>query len=110
MKPEAILQAAAELIDQIESTETPANDVINTYTRARRYIGSKDRRALTDWVWGYIRHRRRLHFLAPKADTLQHLQLLSEGQAESIPEASPAVNFEVPDWLPALIPDRKSVV
>ena len=108
MKPEAVFQSAVELIDLIESTDRPANDIINAYTRARRYIGSKDRRALTDLVWGYIRHRRRLTFLAPSADTAERLRLLQTGRAESVPNAPLAVNMEVPDWLPPLIPDAES--
>ena len=108
MKPEAIFQSAVDLIDLIESTDKPANDIINTYTRARRYIGSKDRRALTDLVWGYIRHRRRLAFLAPTASTAERLGLLQSGVAESIPNAPLAVNMEVPDWLPPLIPNAES--
>ena len=50
MKPEAIYSAAEELLTQIENTDRPANELINTYTRSRRYIGSKDRRTLTD-LW-----------------------------------------------------------
>ena len=65
MKPEAIRSAAIELIGLIEQSVTPANEIINTYTRARRYIGSKDRRTLTDLVWNYIRHKRRLDYLCP---------------------------------------------
>ena len=108
MKSGAIFQSATELIDLIQSTEKPANDIINAYTRARRYIGSKDRRALTDLVWGYIRHRRRLMFLAPAGDTAERLRLLQTGAAESVPEASFAVNMEVPDWILPFIPDVES--
>ena len=66
MKPEAVFSAAVELLDDILTQSQPANEIINTYTRNRRYIGSKDRRALTDMVWQYIRHRARLDFLYPE--------------------------------------------
>jgi len=55
MKPEQIQAAADELLNIIQTTSQPANEVINKYTRARRYIGSKDRRQLTDLVWQTIR-------------------------------------------------------
>ncbi len=55
MKPEQIQVAANELLTEINATNRPANEVINAYTRARRYIGSKDRRALTDIVWKTIK-------------------------------------------------------
>ena len=55
MKPEQIQIAADELLNEIYSTSQPANEVINAYTRARRYIGSKDRHILTDIVWKTIK-------------------------------------------------------
>ena len=57
MKPEQIELAILELLNQIDATSRPANEVINTYTRMRRYIGSKDRRAITDGVWQVLRSR-----------------------------------------------------
>lgn len=56
MKPDQIQAAADELLTAIHATNKPANEVINAYTRARRYIGSKDRRALTDIVWKTIKN------------------------------------------------------
>ena len=55
MKPEQIQIAADELLQQINTAPCPASEVINAYTRQRRYIGSKDRRALTDIVWQTIK-------------------------------------------------------
>lgn len=56
MKPEQIQKAAEELLAEINATNHPANEIINAYTRARRYIGSKDRHALTELVWGTIKN------------------------------------------------------
>ena len=55
MKPEQIQLAADELLEAIYTTSQPANEVINSYTRARRYIGSKDRKALVNIVWQTIK-------------------------------------------------------
>lgn len=57
MKPEQIKIAIQELLAEIEASSRPANEVINNYTRHRRYIGSKDRRAITDGVWADLRLR-----------------------------------------------------
>ena len=57
MKQPQINLAVQELITQIDATNRPANEVINAYTRSRRYIGSKDRRAISDGVWQILRAR-----------------------------------------------------
>ena len=106
MKPEAILNAAQELIAEILNSHRPANDIINAYTRQRRYIGSKDRRALTDWVWGYVRHYNRLNYLYPDKTILEKLNLLKD-VPEYIPNAPFPVNMEVPDWIVPMIPDAE---
>ena len=74
MKPEQISIAINELLGQIESNQRPANEVINAYTRSRRYIGSKDRRAITDGVWQALRNR-------PIPDWIQKLIPAAELQA-----------------------------
>ena len=104
MKPEAILTAAVELLAEIAADPHPANDVINRYTRARRYIGSKDRRSLTDLVWRYIRHHNRLNYLYPTQSPTERLRLLDQ-LPPHIDGAPDWVNWEVPEWLPPLIPD-----
>ncbi len=102
MQPAAILTAAAELLEQILSSQTPASELINQYTRARRYIGSKDRRRLTDLVWHYLRHRARLEYLFPNADIQTRLNV-SE-QMLTLPADTPNwVRWETPDWLIPLI-------
>ena len=57
MKPDQIEQAIREVLLEIDATPTPANEVLNRYTRSRRYIGSKDRKALTQGVWDALRAR-----------------------------------------------------
>ncbi|MDD3669216.1 MAG: RsmB/NOP family class I SAM-dependent RNA methyltransferase [Alphaproteobacteria bacterium] len=94
MKPGAILESARALLIEIQASSRPANEVINAYTRARRYIGSNDRKALADRVWFAVRHRRRMQFLG-----------LGVGEAcpEVVAGAPDAVNWEVPDWMPDLV-------
>lgn len=107
MKPEAILTAAAELIEQIEKTITPASELINQYTRSRRYIGSKDRRMLTDLVWTYLRHRARLNYLFPQTDIKTKLKIPTDSLI--LPANTPDwVRYETPDWLIPLIQNAPS--
>jgi len=59
MTPAARVQAAIELLDQIiaaaRAKGAPADRIIADYFRARRYAGSKDRRAVRDLVYRAIR-------------------------------------------------------
>jgi 16S rRNA (cytosine967-C5)-methyltransferase len=59
MTPAARVQAAIELLDQIvegaKSKGAPADRLISAYFKARRYAGSKDRRAVRDLVYRVIR-------------------------------------------------------
>jgi len=62
MTPAARLQAAIEILDGIAARPgaAAAEQVVNDYLRQRRYIGSKDRRALTAMAFDLLRHRARI--------------------------------------------------
>ncbi len=59
MTPAARVQAAIELLDAViaaaEADGAPADRLISDYFRARRYAGSKDRRAVRELVYRAIR-------------------------------------------------------
>jgi 16S rRNA (cytosine967-C5)-methyltransferase len=56
MTPGARVAATIELLDEIVSrSERPADLVANAFFRARRFIGSGDRRAVSERVWGILR-------------------------------------------------------
>ena len=63
MQPAARLQAVIEILDDIETGITqagvPADVAVANYTRPRRYIGSKDRRAIIEMVYAVVRKRGR---------------------------------------------------
>ena len=66
MTPAGRIQAAIELLEAVEGAGTrPADAVANDFFRARRFIGSGDRRAVSERVWHVLRARRRLHRSAP---------------------------------------------
>jgi 16S rRNA (cytosine967-C5)-methyltransferase len=60
MTPGARLQAAIEIIDEINSANEPADSLISGYFKKRRYAGSKDRRAVAERVYGTMRKHARL--------------------------------------------------
>lgn len=57
MTPAARIQAAIELLEQTETAERPADQAAAEYFRARRYIGSKDRRAVAELFYAIVRRR-----------------------------------------------------
>lgn len=123
MQKGAQYQAVWELISEIFKDKMPADNIINAYVRERKYIGSKDRRFITETVWKIIRNRRKLVFDAgsnePRWVLLTYLQdedfdLLCGGEYGLAPlskeekewlkrrneEVYPAaVEAECPDWL-----------
>jgi 16S rRNA (cytosine967-C5)-methyltransferase len=61
MTPGARVAATIELLDEIVSrAERPADLVLNGFFRARRFIGSGDRRAVAERVWGILRRHGQL--------------------------------------------------
>ena len=69
MTPGARLQAAIELLDEVERQARPADRALSLYTRKRRYMGSKDRAAVRERLYGILRRRARLDWwLRPAAD------------------------------------------
>jgi len=61
MQPAARLTAAIELLTDIEekmaAKAAPADVLVTKFFRARRYAGSKDKRAISDYVYGILRAR-----------------------------------------------------
>jgi 16S rRNA (cytosine967-C5)-methyltransferase len=84
--PAARLQAAIELLQAIEIDPRPADAVANAFFRARRFIGSSDRRTISEQVWAVLRAWRRLDWWL-RGDATPRLRvaalLLLEGTAVS---------------------------
>ncbi len=60
MTPAARIQAAIEILRDLEPPSRPAEQIVSAYFRGRRYIGAKDRRAVNAMAYGALRHRARL--------------------------------------------------
>lgn len=90
MTPAARLSTAIELLSAIEAApRKPADAVANDFFRQRRFIGSGDRRAVSDRVWRIMRTHRRLGWWLERAGVRVNprqvlaASLLTEGWALS---------------------------
>ncbi len=124
MQTAARYKAVLELMQLVFADQKPADHIINAYFRERRFIGSADRRFISETIWDVIRHRRRLEFDAGSADPRQMLifylkdanpaeifcggaygmPMLTETEQKRLSAAEdkvypPAVESECPDWL-----------
>jgi 16S rRNA (cytosine967-C5)-methyltransferase len=57
MTPGARLQAAIELLAEIGEGHGAADDVVGGYFRRHRFVGAKDRAAISEHIYGILRHR-----------------------------------------------------
>ena len=115
MREGARIQAAIEILQQLEATALPADRFLRDWFRARRYAGSKDRAAIAERVYTVFRHRAsfawRMGSEVPRA--LVIASLLAEGKtAEEIaglfgdgPYAPPSLTDEERDAI-ARAPDN----
>ena len=126
MKEASRIQAIIEIIEEVFKDLKPADLIIDNYLKQRRYIGSKDRRFITDEVWKIIRNRAKLvamleNDITPRLIVGVHFQdkdlellfngeeygpdVLSYEEKEKIKKAGVFSNFniedmyECPKWL-----------
>jgi 16S rRNA (cytosine967-C5)-methyltransferase len=67
MTPAARIEAAIDLLARIDALEAPADGLARGFFRSRRYIGAKDRRAISDLVYGVTRRRAHLDWWIERA-------------------------------------------
>ena len=81
MTPAARIAATIELLEEVESApRRPADAVANDYFRARRFIGSGDRRAVSERAWAVLRRRRRLDWWLRQAGAEPTPRLLTAAE------------------------------
>jgi 16S rRNA (cytosine967-C5)-methyltransferase len=71
MTPGARLSAVIELYDEIVDAPKPADQILFQYFRSRKFIGSGDRRFVTETIYTLLRHYARLNWWAKKLGTKQ---------------------------------------
>jgi 16S rRNA (cytosine967-C5)-methyltransferase len=104
------VQAAIEIVDQVIASARddgpPADAIVSAYFKTRRYAGSKDRRAVREWVFQAIRHSAELPVsgraaLLPIAEEL--FGGAGHGPAPAEAEELRAEAGVVPGWLQPLL-------
>jgi 16S rRNA (cytosine967-C5)-methyltransferase len=63
VKSASLLGHTFELFDTVERDRLPADQVVDRFFRARRYLGSADRRFIAEAVYGMLRHKLLIHTL-----------------------------------------------
>jgi 16S rRNA (cytosine967-C5)-methyltransferase len=102
MTPAARIAAAIDLLEIIEGApKRPADAVASDFFRSRRFIGSGDRRAVSERVWAVLRGRRRIAWWlgdTPKtARLLVAASLLLEGwKGDGVAQAFSGGKFAPP--------------
>ncbi len=79
MTPAARTEAAIYLLGKIADERRPADDIVRAWFQARRFVGSKDRRAIRERVYGVLRSLMRLdwHLENVNADTSARNRVLA---------------------------------
>ncbi|MGV8996877.1 MAG: RsmB/NOP family class I SAM-dependent RNA methyltransferase [Parvibaculaceae bacterium] len=93
MTPGARLQAAIEILSNIEETRHPADRVFDAWARGSRFAGSKDRAAVGELVFKVLRHRAELSTAVGSEDP----RLLVLGAVSLLDEAGPAAALALAD-------------
>jgi len=62
MTPSARIQAIIDILDDLTHQLKPMDSLVSGYFRARRYIGSKDRGAISERTYAILRHQARLEW------------------------------------------------
>ncbi len=76
MRHAAQLQATIDLLDQIEETRYPADRIMSSYFKQRRYIGSKDKAAISENLYTILRNKMRFEYILNSKDLGVHSRML----------------------------------
>jgi 16S rRNA (cytosine967-C5)-methyltransferase len=68
VKPAAHIQSCIDILDLLKVADRPSDTVISAYFRSRRFIGSKDRAAISAMTYDILRHHARLSWWASYMD------------------------------------------
>lgn len=77
MRPAAHLQATIELLDEIAETHYPADRIMAAYFKQRRYIGSKDKAAISENLYTILRNRLRYEYILNSQNLGVHSRMLA---------------------------------
>lgn len=114
MTPAARIQAQIEVLGSILSGRAPADRVLGDYLRARRYVGSKDRRAIQDAVYGVLRNFAKLTWWCVRggrdAPDARALVLAAQALLERREAAQAAALFDGGNYHPAPLAEAETAM
>jgi 16S rRNA (cytosine967-C5)-methyltransferase len=88
LTPAARIAATIEVLEKTQSSNSPADEVVSAYFRGRRYIGSKDRRDISQRVYDIQRRGARLGWWTEASDSratvIAHLALAEKTSGDGI--------------------------
>lgn len=67
MTPGARLQTTIDLFHRIDTARVPVDVVVDGYFRGKRFVGAKDRRSISERIFGGLRRRARLDWWIGRA-------------------------------------------
>jgi 16S rRNA (cytosine967-C5)-methyltransferase len=67
MRKSSLIGHVAELLDNVLASEQPADAVVREFYRKRHYLGSRDRRYVSETLFGILRNYRLLESIARRA-------------------------------------------
>ncbi|MFT4635059.1 MAG: 16S rRNA (cytosine967-C5)-methyltransferase [Arenicella sp.] len=76
MRHAAQLQATIDLLDEIAETNYPADRIMSHYFKQHRYIGSKDKAAISENLYTVLRNRLRFEYILNSKDLGVHSRML----------------------------------
>ncbi|MDR1031714.1 MAG: RsmB/NOP family class I SAM-dependent RNA methyltransferase [Holosporales bacterium] len=71
MHQASLIQAVIDLIHEVELSTLPADNIIANFFRKRRYIGSSDRKFISETVYAIIRNKLSLQWLLGNDNAVQ---------------------------------------
>ena len=100
MTPGARISAVIELLDKIDRSFSQADEVVSSYVRGRRYIGSKDRRFISETVYSMIRYTAHLNWWT-RSGTSRDKMIAYLAGIESMPSRDLQQLFDGTNYSPA---------
>lgn len=104
MQNGARYQAVLELISEIFKDNKPADGIIDDYLKARKYIGSKDRRFIADTTWEIVRKRMKLEFEAQSGENRKIIMTYLKNKGEDA-----ALVFDGSQYSPEALSEEEKV-
>ncbi|HEY9081065.1 RsmB/NOP family class I SAM-dependent RNA methyltransferase [Magnetovibrio sp.] len=107
MLPAARTEAAIYLLGKITDERRPADDIVRAWFQARRFVGSKDRRAIRERVYGVLRALNRLDWHLGDAEKSARTRVLAAIVLEG---GDAAANFDGSPHGPAPLNDSEQLL